>query len=596
MKFTKYFMPFAALALLASCSNDNLDNPKENGIQEETNNVDAAYVAFNIAMPSLGTKAGETYNDGYTGEADVNDVWLYLYRASKEQNLNGETTYDKETTEADAELYICKKVYFENKSDAEANHDGSSVAVDAVTSTINAIFQLENVTEDDKNNFDYYAFIVVNKPDGIAEGNEGDEFSVIQADIQTASSHAVAQVSGDTGEEKVTFSTTPSNGMLKVDGTKVYFTMTNAPLVDEEKTAVTYLAKLDTGAFAVSPAQASSAAATVVVQRGVAKVEMDIAANNANDIVIDDEGNKYNTTAKVQITNWILDVVNANGYTVQKVPTIDAFQTDGAWSGTHFLSSAIAHNVVTDDNKAMYHIYWSMDPEYDDDALTAAGPDQGDYLTLVEEGDRFNNLTDVEYCLENTMDYNKMQKNQSTRIVFKGVVKLDGTTAEDFIYYPGSDIAYGVEGKVNSSSTSDQKLPGAKYKLSALLSGTTEEKDVIRKAIKAVDLEEEVYYYPGGVTYYTTIIRHFTDSQAGGDIYGEIDSLDKYVPANLGRYGVVRNNWYKASISKVFGFGKPEIPDPTPDPDDDPDPIKYNIQLNINVLAWTMRTNGYILK
>jgi len=55
----------------------------------------------------------------------------------------------------------------------------------------------------------------------------------------------------------------------------------------------------------------------------------------------------------------------------------------------------------------------------------------------------------------------------------------------------------------------------------------------------------------------------------------------------LGRYGVLRNNWYDISVSKISAIGSPVVPGVDGTPDDD----FYNyIAVRINVLSWAKRT------
>lgn len=100
-----------------------------------------------------------------------------------------------------------------------------------------------------------------------------------------------------------------------------------------------------------------------------------------------------------------------------------------------------------------------------------------------------------------------------------------------------------------------------------------------------------IKYYQGGVTYYyATVIRHFDESEAplGGV---SITSADNYAEADhLGRYGVLRNNWYELTINSVSGPGEPEIPDGGGT--NPPDKTASYINCEINVLSWTMRSQG----
>lgn len=106
--------------------------------------------------------------------------------------------------------------------------------------------------------------------------------------------------------------------------------------------------------------------------------------------------------------------------------------------------------------------------------------------------------------------------------------------------------------------------------------------------------------FTGGIAYYPIRIKHFGDDLTPWDEY-EYGSVrptpstiypgDEATRANnyLGRYGVVRNNWYDVSIQSISSLGDPIIPKPTTKADDELDNF---IQVNINILSWTLRPQG----
>lgn len=60
----------------------------------------------------------------------------------------------------------------------------------------------------------------------------------------------------------------------------------------------------------------------------------------------------------------------------------------------------------------------------------------------------------------------------------------------------------------------------------------------------------------------------------------------------LGRYGVLRNNWYDITVEGVKGLGSPINPKLTPTTDDE---LESYIAVRINVLSWAKRTQGATL-
>ena len=57
----------------------------------------------------------------------------------------------------------------------------------------------------------------------------------------------------------------------------------------------------------------------------------------------------------------------------------------------------------------------------------------------------------------------------------------------------------------------------------------------------------------------------------------------------LGRYGVVRNNWYDISVNKIQTLGDATTPAFTNDPDD---VLENYISVSINVLSWSKHSQS----
>ena len=109
-----------------------------------------------------------------------------------------------------------------------------------------------------------------------------------------------------------------------------------------------------------------------------------------------------------------------------------------------------------------------------------------------------------------------------------------------------------------------------------------------RLGLKAGRPEEMVGIntYFKGVTYYIARVKHFGSLTPwnSGESYGT-DNL-KY----LGRYGMLRNNWYELTVGNVYGPGYPGVPpvDPTL-PDDENE--KY-LSVSVKILSWAKRSQS----
>lgn len=105
----------------------------------------------------------------------------------------------------------------------------------------------------------------------------------------------------------------------------------------------------------------------------------------------------------------------------------------------------------------------------------------------------------------------------------------------------------------------------------------------------AQDLQIECY--DNGLAYYPVNIRHFGQDLTpwdADDAEGNVSypNTDGKAEANwLGRYGVLRNNWYQLDVTKVSNIGYSDVPEIT-DPDD---PVARYISVRINILSWALR-------
>lgn len=129
--------------------------------------------------------------------------------------------------------------------------------------------------------------------------------------------------------------------------------------------------------------------------------------------------------------------------------------------------------------------------------------------------------------------------------------------------------------------------------------------------------------YVGGVTYYAVRIAHFGDTETPWNAANDShDNYAKIYPSDgqaigvtpsdygtdrtnawLGRWGIVRNNWYTINVTGVTGIGDAVPVDysgaatgtPGITPDDNPEP-KYYVAAHIHILPWVKRIQSADLK
>lgn len=110
--------------------------------------------------------------------------------------------------------------------------------------------------------------------------------------------------------------------------------------------------------------------------------------------------------------------------------------------------------------------------------------------------------------------------------------------------------------------------------------------------------------FTDGVSYYYIPVKHFGDyycpwTETVGtttkDVYNDrkdFGTNDNHAKDYLGRYGMVRNNWYDLKINKIEALGSPTFPSIDVNLSDDNKEEKKYIGVEIHILSWAKRTQG----
>lgn len=402
------------------------------------------------------------------------------------------------------------------------------------------------------------------------------------------------------------------------------FYMANAPLNKAGK--VTTLVTIDKDKIYSSKEKAESGtAADVYVERGVAK--MTVAAPGTKTVM--DKAKSAETQSKVTFSKWALDITNKKTFAVHNIDGLSKeFPT--IWTTDRFKGT---------NNR----VYWGKDPNYDDDKLKLTDEtgvsdknrkDEFNFIDATSKIDKdFANTTNTNpvYCLENTFNLKNMYQGQTTRVIFKAkyAPKNDAGVSladEDGTFYTignmttilnETKLKAAVEAAATSVLPSGYKVDYAKLKTEgshvitpevivddatgtthldkdATYGGTKTGADIVKEindklGLKAGRPEEMVGIntYLEGETYYIARVKHF------GDVLTKWNSGENYGTSNekyLGRYGMLRNNWYELTVGNVYGPGYPGVPpvDPTL-PDDENE--KY-LSVSVKILSWAKRSQS----
>lgn len=573
MKIKHLFGLAVIAAMSASCSsNEDLGTA---GPGTGTNEAGVGYATFTINLPSVsGTRAADA------GGAEMNEGTEEEYAV-------------KSATALIFQKYGSDEGSYKFVESVTLPIDGwKDDPTDGITTTSKKLVaKLTNV--DTKNDYSVLILLNNNKTGGGAK-----------VELPTA-----GQSYNDWNSKILT----PSVTDLAASGD---FYMANAPLKGSADSPAT-LVSIDKNKIYASEAEANKTtndcAATVYVERGVAK--MTVADPGIK--TVKNKATSTDTQSKVTFSKWALDITNKKTYAVHN---IDGLSKDfpAIWTTKRFTGT---------NNR----VYWGTDPNYNLAELNtndAKRKEEFNFITAPSEINKdFTNTTNTNpvYCLENTFNLANMYQGQTTRVIFKATYtpKDDAGTPlaeQDGTFYTignmttilkEADLKKAVDAAATSVlsgctvdytnlktegshviTLTDIKDPTGKTLVADTvysgMTGTQIVKEINDKlGLKAGRPEEMVGIntYLKGVTYYIARVKHFGSLTPwnSGESYG--DNNLKY----LGRYGMLRNNWYDLTVGNVYGPGYPGVPpvDPT-QPDDENE--KY-LSVSVKILSWAKRSD-----
>ena len=591
----KHFFGLAVLAAMtASCSSNNELVNGGNGSGE--NESGTSYASITIDLPTTsGTRAANDKFDGGTAsEYTVNDATLLIFKKAG----TSENEFEYVETASLGNLEPWKK----------DNTDDNGITTEA---TITA--KLEKATVG--TNGDYYALVILNNKD-----KNDDEKVTLPTGTTTYGAWNVAA---------------SATAAKLVDNTKGFY-MANAPefkAADQEPTTLVPIK----GIYRTKEEAHSQPGTTVHVERGLAKVTVGKGTGKDYFTGAKASGSKYSND-DVKITNWALDVTNKSSFPVH----VTAGLKDGVTSAGIPAYANIWENAVATPGTiaatsrfvsqlpatgAFKRVYWGIDPNYSMGLSDVAKCKE--QFTIAKADGTDANWTESSkplYCLENTFDIKNMLQGQTTRVLLKATYTPNALASETetdktfFMIGNSSDIWTTTTLKAQIASKAKDALslttaPTVVLKGDLLTAGThvltvsnvsikegegetaTEkvDADLVAKLNTKLGLDETngvgIKTYKNGESYYIARIKHFGDDltpwNAGNDTYGE-NNLNW-----LGRYGVLRNNWYDLTIEKISGPGYPDVPEVKPETPDDED-TKY-INVSVKILDWAKRSQSWDL-
>ncbi len=582
-------LALAVVALGACTSDDVAVNQSENKIM----NGGDGYVSLSINLPTQSSSraANDVFDDGLASEYAVNNATLLLFAGESEEDAAYYAKYEL-TTEWDR----------------------------GETDQITTKAQLTQKIETPESG-DIFALVVLNNNGLLNDISEGATLSDLQTTVQAL------------------------GGVGAMTGHGLY--MANAPLISlpggissPAGGTVSTLTPIDADKIYATEAEAASAPATAIhVERGMSKVT----------VVEDEDFTAADDLGEVSIDGFTLDLTNNVSYLVRNTTTASAEQSGATWwglkSGSSEVGDADLYRFAGGVQVAvgLYRTYWAEDPNYD------TTPNEGDLNSIEGTTPELGGIGEEnpQYCLENTFSVAHMNQNETTRAIVgatlfggadfyvwggdKNNPLMDEADVEENIlgaFYGEIEVRNALDSwagaadgyreylsvefvddegtKLSDLESSDDLqfaivFDGAGINASSFGGTLPDVFDATSEAYKTVMAElnasRTVAYYKGGLAYYPILIKHFGDDLTPWDIaevegqgYGSSypDGIYSTTADNnwLGRYGMLRNNWYEINVRSISNIGSATVPTAESNPDD---PTEAWISIEINMLSWAKR-------
>lgn len=590
MKIKHLFGLAVIAAMTASCSsNEDLGNA---GPGTGTNEAGVGYASITINLPTTsGTRAvdgskNDQFDEGTPSEYAVNDATLVIF----------------EKAGASENDYTYVEAVPLGNLDPWKNDKTTGITTESTTITA----KLNSATVD-KNGGKYYALVILNN-----ETATGTKIILPTAPVTYGKWNVAANTTNITDYKKG-------------------FYMANAPEFTTKDVEPTTLVPIK-GIYRTKEEAQSKPGTTIHVERGLAKVTVGSSTTEGSKDYFaeggaDATGTNYSSD-KVQITKWALDVTNTKSFPVhvtsglqagitptdptdQKVPAYaEIWSNTAATSGTAPATSRFVSHV-----DAFKRVYWGIDPNYSKNLTDKAACEKEFTLVKANGSDAvWKTSTDPLYCLENTFDISHMIQGQTTRVLLKATYTpkaLEKETDKTFFmignssdFWTETTLTKQIENKAKevlntttgvTVTLKGNLLEGGTHVLDAtnveIKEGTEDKTEVVAGQINTkLGLDKDkgigIKTYKNGESYYIARIKHF------GDDLTPWNEGDKTYDGNnlnwLGRYGVLRNNWYDLTINKISGPGYPDVPEVKPTDPDDED-TKY-ISVSVKILSWAKRS------
>lgn len=584
MKKSLLFSAVLAGLMLGSCSSsDDIA-----GTSEKFSADGKGYVNITLNLPtqpqSTSRAANDKFEHGVADEYKVNDATLILFAGADEATANFKAAYTLRGWKTEAQT-------------------------EQISTKLTKVQQINAIAAGSSDKI--YAFVVLNHNNALK--------------VTAANGLQVGASTTDFTGTFETLSKEVMNPTLKKDN----LMMSNAVIVskpgsdDFSSVNATTLTNVTDNIYATESEATTHSAADIYVERLAAKVTLANATGTSTNTV--SVGTATAKTFSYSLINWELANVNNSSYlTRQYDNTWNSYLSNGADFGGSVSSEyndnkyRFAGTKVIETGKG-FRTYWGKDANYDSEASFSDGNAEP---TLAGGAST--------YCYENTFNVAHQNVKETTCAIVKMQITPDGYSDGTFftiddnkgVVYPIAEVKKEIgqrflaemgasigttyypttTGTIKVSDVQfDDKAGVVEIKKITLTDGTTP-KDVSNtdleafKALKAIKVNE----FKDGYAYYTILIKHFGDeltpwnpATKATESYPGTDKEKNW----LGRYGVLRNNWYKLEVTGVAAIGASTPGELDVNNDNTPDDnLKRYISCKINALSWAVRKQGTVLQ
>lgn len=583
MKKTLLFSVALAGLMLGSCSSSDDLNGGETG---KFGADGQGFVNVTLNLPTQPQSTSRAANDvldhGDAKEYNVKDATLILFAGADEATATIKAAYNLSGWKKDL------------------------TPSDQISTTLSKVLKINVISASSTDKI--YAFVVL---------NHNDALKVTSTNTLQVNGTDFTGTFEDLSKKDINTPLTKDNLM-----------MSNAVIISKSGSAdfssekATTLTDVTNKIYKTESEATTHSAADIYVERLAAKVTLAKATGTSTNTV--SVGTATAKTFSYSLEGWRLANVNTSSYLTR--------QYDNTWNS--YMSNAAdfttTSHVDYDNNSYRfagisaiatgkgYRTYWGKDANYDSEASFSDGTNEPNLL-----GDEST------YCYENTFNVAHQNVKETTCAIVKMKITPNGYSDGTFftiddnkgVVYPIAEVKKEIGkrflAEIGATNVKANYYPGTTATINVkdvefadaagvvtitkmTLTDGAHDKDVTAADLTTFKPTIKVNEFKDGYAYYTILIKHFGDeltpwnpATKATESYPGTDNEKNW----LGRYGVLRNNWYKLEVTGVAAIGAStpgELDvnhDPTPD-----DNLKRYISCKINALSWAVREQGTILQ